>query len=107
MLWLEAVEGELVRVAGLEGGGVEGRGRAGVVGGFLVVLAAHVRVIDTQLAALDLVFVEVTHGRCGGVGVGEFCESEALGAARVGVVDEPEVDDLAYAAADGGDLLFC
>ena len=77
-----------------------------VVCGRAVVFAAYVGKVDAELAAHDLVFVEVADGGGGGIGVGEFGEAEAFRSAGVLVVDEAEGDDGADGAADGDYLFF-
>ena len=62
--------------------------------------------VNAELAAHDLVFVEVADGGGGGVGVGEFGKAKAFGAAGVLVVDEAEGEDGTDGAADGDYLFF-
>ena len=81
-------------------------GCAGVAVRGAVARAFDVRKVNTEFAAADRVVVEVAHGRGGGVSVGELGEAVALGAARLAVVDEAEMQERADGRADLGDLLF-
>lgn len=77
-----------------------------VAGGRIVACAIVVGVVDSELATHELIVVEVAHRRGSVFGVGEFCETEALGPAAIFVVDESEAEDLADATEGFDDELL-
>lgn len=68
--------------------------------------AVVIAVVHSQRAPIQVEFVQISHGRSGGIDVGVFEETKTFGLAGLLVVDQAEVDDLPAAAEDVHDLLL-